>query len=156
MKLGLMLALLLMSQVALAETIKGKQIKAEMVTRVDTLITKITDSRDALDKEDVVTACAKINEIFKILPDHLVSIGTRMNLFDPKVIRMEQETKMFLIYIHQRSNICASGENTGENLDLQETQKKLKSMSKMLVKQKKRIKKSSTEYNNTYNYYYEF
>lgn len=156
MKLGLMLAFLIMSQVALAETIRGKQIKAEMVTRVDSLITKITDSRDALYREDVITACEKINEIFKILPDHLVSIGTRMNLFDPKVVRMEQETKMFLIYIHQRSNICASGENTGENLDLNETEKKLKSMSKMLVKQKKRIKKSSTEYNNTYNYYYEF
>ncbi len=156
MKLGLMLAFLLLSQVALAETIKGKQIKAEMMTRIDSLITKITDGRDALDREDVVTACAKINEIFEILPKHLVSIGTRMNLFDPKVIRMEQESKMFLIYIHQRSNICASGASTGENLDLQETQKKLKSMSKMLVKQKKRIKKSSTEYNNTYNYYYEF
>lgn len=156
MKLGLMLALLLMSQVALAETIKGKKIKAEMMKRVDTLITKITDARDALDREDVVTACGKINEIFKTLPDHLVAIGTRMNLFNAKIIRMEQETKMFLIYIHQRSNICASGDSTGENLDLDETEKKLKSMSKMLVKQKKRIKKSSTEYNNTYNYYYEF
>lgn len=156
MKFGLMLALLLMSQLALAETVRGKKVKEEMLSRTDVLITNITDARDALEQEDVSKACEKINEIFKLLPDHLVSIGTRMNLLNSKVIRMEQETKMFLIYVHQRSNICASSSEPGENLDIKETQKKLKSMSKMLVKQKKLIKKSSTEYQNRYNYYYEF
>lgn len=156
MKFGLMLVLLLVSQLSMADTIRGRQLKDEMVTRLDSLITKISDGRDALEQEDVAKTCEIINEVFKLLPDHLVSIGTRMNLLNSKVIRMEQETKMFLIYIHQRSNICASSNEPGINLDLKETKKKLKNMSKMLVKQKKLIKKSSTEYNNTYNYYYEF
>jgi hypothetical protein len=62
---------------------------------------------------------------------------------------------MFLIYIHQRSNICSNGE-TGENLDISETKQKFKSMKRMLEKQKKIIKKLDTDYENTYNYYYEF
>jgi hypothetical protein len=156
MKLGLMLALLLVSQVTLAESVRGKKLKEEMITRIDSLITKISDGRDALEQEDVAKTCEKINEVFKLLPEHLIAIGTNMNLLNSKVILMEQETKMVLIYIHQRSNICASSSNPGENLDLKETEKKLKSISKMLVKQKKLIKKLSTEYRNTYNYYYEF
>lgn len=155
MKLGLMFALLLLSQLALAESVRGKRIKEEMLTRVDNLILQIEESREALDREDVITACQKINDIFKIIPKHLVAVGTSMNLLDSKVIRMEQETKMFLIYMHQRSNICAQGE-TGEYLDLKETDKKLKSMRKMLEKQRKLIRKKDTDYENTYHYYYEF
>lgn len=155
MKLGLMFALLLLSQLALAESVRGKRIKEEMLTRVDNLILQIEESREALDREDVITACQKINDIFKVIPKHLVAIGTSMNLLDSKVIRMEQETKMFLIYMHQRSNICGQGE-TGEYLDLDETDKKLKSMRKMLEKQRKLIRKRDTDYENTYHYYYEF
>lgn len=150
-----MFALLLLSQLALAESVRGKRIKEEMLTRVDNLILQIEESREALDRADVITACQKINDIFKIIPKHLVAIGTSMNLLDSKVIRMEQETKMFLIYMHQRSNICAQGE-TGEYLDLEETDKKLKSMRKMLEKQRKLIRKRDTDYENTYHYYYEF
>lgn len=155
MKLTLLLSLLLTAQVSFAQSLKEKKQKQEMLERVDSLTLKIDESRDALEKEDVVVACAKINEIFGLLPDHLVSIGSRMNPLDSKVMRMEQETKMFLIDIHKRSNICAFGE-TGEYLDIKETSKKLKSMKKALRKQKKRISKSDTNYNNKYNYYYEF
>jgi hypothetical protein len=155
MKFGLMLALLLTSQITFAQTLKEKKVKEEMLLRADSLITKIDEARASLDKEEVVSACDKIDEIFKLLPDHLIGIGTRMNLFDPDVIRMENESKMHLIYIHQRHNICNNGQR-GENLDMGETGKKLKSMKKAIEKQKKKIKKSDTDYENTYNYYYEF
>ena len=155
MKIGLMLILLTLSQISMAQSLKEKKEKLVIMNRVDALIVAINEGRASLEKEDVVSACTKINEIFKILPDHLLSIGTRMNLFDSKVIKMENETKMFLIYIHQRSNICSNGE-TGENLDISETKQKFKSMKKMLEKQKKIIKKLDTDYENTYNYYYEF
>lgn len=155
MKFGLMFALLLTSQVTFAQSLKEKKVKEEMLLRTDSLMTKIDEARASLDKEEVASACDKIDEIFKLLPDHLVSIGTRMNLFDPAVIRMENESKMHLIWIHQRHNICNNG-TRGENLDIGDTDKKLKSMKKQLEKQKKKIKKSDTDYENTYNYYYEF
>ena len=155
MKIGLMLILLTLSQIAVAQSLKEKKDKLVIMNRVDALIVAINEGRVSLEKEDVVSVCTKINDIFKILPDHLLSIGTRMNLFDSKVIKMENETKMFLIYIHQRSNICSNGE-TGENLDISETKQKFKSMKRMLEKQKKIIKKLDTDYENTYNYYYEF
>lgn len=155
MKFGLMLALFLTSQVTFAQSIKERKVKEEMLSRADSLITKIEEARASLEKEEVSAACDKIDEIFKLLPEHLIGIGTRMNLFDPAVIRMENESKMHLIYIHQRHNICNNGIR-GENLDLSETDKKLKSMKKAIEKQKKKIKKSDTDYENTYNYYYEF
>jgi hypothetical protein len=155
MKSGLIFLLLLLSQFTFAQTLKEKKIKQEMLDRVETLIVKSQEARTALKTEDVVTACGRISDLFVILPDHLISIGTRMNLFDPDVIKMENETKMILIYIHQRKNICETGE-TGENLDIGETDKKLRSMIKAFEKQRKRIKKSDTDYENTYNYYYEF
>ncbi len=155
MQVRLIILLLFLSPFVYGQSLKDKRIKEEMLNRVDTLSEKVQLTRDFLKHEDVVPACKTINEIFKILPDHLISIGTRMNLFDSQVINMEHETKLFLIYIHQRSNICSQGE-TGENLDIAETDKKLKSAKKMFEKQKKKIKKSDTTYENLYNYYYEF
>lgn len=155
MKFALMLVLLLSTQLGLSQTLREKRIKEEMLDRLDSLVFMIDESREALKREDVVTACHKINEIFRLLPDHLVAIGTRMNIFDSKVMRMENETKMFLIYIHQRKNICSFGE-TGENLDIGETSKKLKSMGKKLKKQKKKISRKETSFENSYHYYYEF
>lgn len=155
MKYALMFVLLLTSQMTSAQTLREKKVKEEMLSRADVLITKINEARISLDKEEVAAACDKIDEIFKLLPDHLVGIGTHMNLFDPAVIKMENESKMHLIYIHQRHNICNNGVR-GEYLDMGETDKKLKSMKKAIEKQKKKIKKSDTDYENTYNYYYEF
>lgn len=155
MKPVFILVLMLATQFSFAQTLREKKIKEEMLSRVDTLIAKTQEGREALDSEDVIKACDIIDELFKILPDHLVSIGTRMNLFDSKIIKMENETKMFLIDTHMRSNICSVGER-GENLDIGETDKQLKKMNKSFKKQKKTIKKKDTDYNNTYNYYYEF
>ena len=155
MKFGLMLMLLLASQVTFAQSLKEKKVKEEMLARADVLILKIDEARASLDKEEVVQACDQIDEIFKVLPDHLVGIGTHMNIFEHDVISMENESKMHLIWIHQRHNICNNGVR-GENLDIGDTNKKLKSMKKAIEKQKKKIKKSDTGYENTYNYYYEF
>lgn len=155
MKSTLVLLLLLVSQLSFAQTLKEKKVKQEMLDRADVLIAKVSEARLALDKEDVVTTCERINELFKLYPDHLVGIGTRMNIFDGSIVKMENEAKMSLIYFHQQSNVCARGE-TGEYLDIGETKKKLKSIRKELERQKKKIKKSDTDYENTYNYYYEF
>lgn len=155
MKAAIIMALVLMTQVASAQTLKEKKIKIEMLDRVDGLISRVVDARAALKKEDVALACDKIDEMFKILPDHLMAVGTNMDLFDPKIIKIENESKMFLIDIHMRSNICSRGER-GENLDIKETDKKLKKMKSALEKQKKRITKEDTNFSNNYSYYYEF
>lgn len=155
MKTTLVLMLLLVSQLSFAQTLKEKKVKQEMLDRADVLIAKVEEAKLALDKEDVVTTCAKINELFKLYPDHLVGIGTRMNIFDGSIVKMENAAKMSLIYFHQQSNVCARGE-TGEYLEIKETKKRLKAIKKELEKQKKKIKKSDTDYENTYNYYYEF
>ena len=60
MKLGLMFALLLASQVTFAQTLKEKRVKEEMLKRADSLITKIDEARASLDKEEVAAACDKI------------------------------------------------------------------------------------------------
>jgi hypothetical protein len=146
---------LLMSQFSFAETMKERRIKEEMLTRVDTLVIKVDEGREALAKEDVISACQKVEDLFGLLPKHLVSIGTKMNLFDKNVIKMERETKVFLIDMHMTSNICKSGKDA-ENLDMEKTDTKFKNMRKAFVKQKKRIQKSDTNYENVYNYYYEF
>lgn len=155
MKAMIFMALLVVAQIGFAQTLKEKKIKAEMLDRVDGLITRVDAAREALKKEDLVLACDKIDEMFKILPDHLMSVGTNMDLFDPGIVKMENESKMFLIDIHMRSNICNRGER-GENLDIKETDKKLKKMKKSLAQQKKKITKEDTNFNNSYSYYYEF
>lgn len=155
MKSILMVIVLLMSGLSFAETLKSRKTKQEMLNRAEFMISKISQARQALDKENVATACKMIEDLFKIYPDHLVAVGTKMNLFDGSVIKMESESKMHLIYLHQQKNVCESDQK-GENLELKEVKRKLKSMGKQLEKQKKKIKKLNTEYENSYNYYYEF
>lgn len=153
MKSLLILTMLMISQLALAQSLKDIKTKDEMVARVETIIKRIDEGREALGKKDPGRACMKIDDIFKLLPDHLVAIGTKMDLIKGKNMRMEHETKMFLIYIHQTNLLCAQG---SDNLDLKVTARKLKSMKKSLKDQISRIKKEDTSYENTYNYYYEF
>jgi hypothetical protein len=155
MKSTIVLMILLVSQLSLAQTLKEKKVKQEMLERTDTLITKVKEAKVLLDNEDVEGTCKVINVIFKIYPDHLIAIGTKMNIFDGAFVKMENETKMSLIYFHQQSNICARGTG-GEYLDISKTKKKLKLIRKQLEKQKKKIEKSETNFENTYNYYYEF
>lgn len=155
MKFGLLLTFLLMSQLAIGQTLNAKKVKAQMLDRIDTLSIKIDETTEALEIEDMVLVCERLNEIFKILPDHLIAIGTKLNIFNGKVIKMEQETKMNLIYIHQQRNICEVGE-TGEFLKIKDLNSKLKSIKKSFAKQKKTIKKLDTDYSNAYHYNYKF
>jgi hypothetical protein len=65
-------------------------------------------------------------------------------MFHPQVIKMENQTRSFLIYIHQQSNICKKGVQ-GDHLDITEVLKKFKSASKMFDKHRSDIKKLDTE-----------
>ena len=103
-----------------------------MLKRVDSMVGKMGEGRQALERLDVELACKKINEIFKILPDHLMGIGTKMNMFDGKVQKIEKQSREMLIDFHQKSNICAIGK-IGENLDIGETEDDFKTHEKVLI-----------------------
>lgn len=149
----LLLFTLTLSQLSFAETMKERKIKEEMLLRTDSLIAKTQEGRDFLEKEDVVSTCKKIEEIFELLPKHLFDIGGRMNLFDEDVITMEKQTRVYLIGMHRTHLTCKKG-NDAENLDMDATDRDLKAMNKAFKKHKKWIKKLETNYENTYNYYY--
>jgi hypothetical protein len=154
MKLTLSLILLCMTQIALAKSLNDRRVKEEMLTRVETLIEKTDAARELVKTEDPVGAFKVIGEIFRIIPDHLLAVGTRMDMTDRRVIRMEQETKMILVYVHQQVNTCA--QDNGDHLDLLESAKKLRSMRRAFNKQKRKIRRSEVDFQNTYNYSYEF
>lgn len=155
MKSGLMIILLLVSQLSFAQSRKDIKTKEEILQRVDTLIKQLNEAEELLNRQDPEPACDSLESIFAILPEHLMAIGTKMSFFDGNVVRMEHETKMFLIYIHQQVNIANSGER-GENINMSKVSKQLKAMRKALEKQKKKIKKLDTSYSNQYSYRYEF
>lgn len=155
MKIALMLGLFLTLQVAHAQTLRAKRIKQEMLDRVEVLVTKVTETRDALDKEDAKTACLKINELFEIYPKHLTAIGTHMDLFNGKTVKIKNEALTQLIYMHQQSLICAKGVDH-EYIDIDKIDKEMKKILKSLKKQKKIIKKADTDYENSFYYEYEF
>lgn len=155
MKSGLVLLLLLMSQLSFAQSLKDKRTKEQILERVDEIILNLNEAQDSLKEEDVVRACDSIDRVFELMPEHLMSIGTRMNIFDGKVIKMEHETKLYLIYIHKQKNTCNFGAR-GENIDISQVGKQLKAIAKVLDKQKKKIKKLDTSYSNRYSYHYEF
>lgn len=142
-------------QLSFAQSLKEKREKKEILDRLELIIGHVEKARAALDEEDVSSTCDHIQDIFKILPNHLVAIGTKMNFFDRKVIKMEEETRNFLIETHRKKLICSKGIK-GENLDLGETSSDLKKMQKSLKKQVKLIEKLDTDYQNNYNYWYEF
>ncbi len=154
MKLTLSLVLLFMTQLALAKSLNDRRVKEEMLTRVDTLIEKSNAARGLVKDEDPAGACKLIGEIFGILPAHLVAVGSRMDMTDRRVIRMEQETKMMLVYVHQQVNTCA--QDNGDHLDLVESSKKLRSMRRAFTRQKRKIRRSDVNFQNVYNYSYEF
>lgn len=155
MKFGLMLVLLLAGQMSFAQTMREKRIKEEMLTRTDTLISKVDETRAALKVDDVVTACEKINELFEIYPDHVKAIGSHMDLFSSKTVTAKNDSLAHLIFVHQQSLICKQGRDC-EYLDIGLVDKQMKAMKKSLDKQKKTIKKGDTDFDNSFYYEYEF
>ena len=156
MKLLFTLAIMLSAQFTIADSINSKKNKEEMLTRVDSLIEKTKAGQVAVKNEEMEKVCIAINELFKLIPDHLIAIGSKMDLFDSKDIEMENQTKYFLIDMHKRNNICESTEKAGDNLEIDDTKKQFKTMIKAFAKQKKKISKSDTDFENDYNYSYEF
>ncbi|WP_408096156.1 hypothetical protein ACJVC5_14045 [Peredibacter sp. HCB2-198] len=155
MKFGLLLICLLAGQMSFAQTMREKKIKEEMLSRVDALIEKAEATRTLLEKEDVVGACGKVQEMFEIYPEHLKAIGSHMDLFNSKNVTAKNQALEHLIFVHRQSLICKQGKDS-EYVDLGKLDKKMKSMIKELKKHSKVIKKGDTNYENTFYYEYEF
>lgn len=155
MKFTLILATLLISQMSFAQSAREKRIKKEMLDRTELLIEKVEAAREDLDHEDVVNACKKIKEIFVIWPDHLKGIGSHLDLQRSSSIKAKDEALNQLIFIHKRSLLCAQGKDS-EYVDAKKLRKELKVTLSSLDKQKKAIKKSDTDNENSFYYEYEF
>lgn len=155
MKLSFFIALLSLSSLTFADTIREKNIRKEMMDRVDVMIEKIEDARKDLKKEQVVEACARVNEVFELYPDHLTDVGTNMNLFVKKVDQTKDAALEQLIQMHQYSLLCARGENS-EYVDPKAMRKELGKIKSSLKRQKKIIKKNDTDLENSFYYRYEF
>lgn len=140
---------------AFAESAFEKKNKQEMSERTDTLITKIATAREHLKKEEVKEACDELQEMLKIYPDHLKSIGQHMNNYKTKVVVARDEALQQLIFVHRQSVVCGQGDNA-EHVDAKDLGKKLKKISKSLKKQKKLIDKEKTNHENEFYYRYEF
>lgn len=155
MKFTLILATLLISQMSFAQSAREKRIKKEMIERTDLLIQKVEGAREDLDQEDVVSACKKVKEIFALFPDHLKAIGSHLDLERSQTIKAKDEALNQLIFIHKRSLLCAQGKDS-EYVDAKKLRKELKVTLSSLEKQKKAIKKSDTDNENSFYYEYEF
>jgi hypothetical protein len=155
MKLITALAMAIFMNGAFAISAYEKQNKLEMGERTDKLIEKVESARAHAKKEEAKEACAEIRSMLELYPDHLKSIGMKMNNYKTKVIVARDEALQQLIFIHRQSVVCEQGQNS-EHVDSKDLAKKLKKISKSLKKQKKLIEKENTGYSNDFYYNYEF
>ncbi len=155
MKLMTVLTALFFIQGAFANTEFEMRKRSEMIERSNSMIDKIETARSHLKKVEVKEACDIIQELLKIYPDHLKSIGMHMDNSRSRVIVMRDEVLDQLIFIHRQSVVCERGENA-EHVDTAELGKELKKMEKILRKQKRVIKKEDTGFANDFYYHYEF
>ncbi len=155
MKRGLVVVALLMSQISFAQSMKEIRIKKEMIDRVELIIEKIDVAQEDLEKNDVVNACKGIKEIFQIFPDHLKSIGTHMDFERVKTIKAKDLALNELIFFHRQTLECDSGKDS-ENVDPKKLKKDLKLVERKLKKQRRIIKRSDTDLENSFYYHYEF
>lgn len=155
MKWCLILTSLLMCQLSLAQTMREKELKREMLERVELLIEKVEATREDLRHEDVISACVKIKEMFAIYPKHVDALGKHLDIERGRSVRATNEALRQLIFMHRTSLTCEQGQNA-EYLDIKVTAKKLKEIESSLKKQRKAIRKSDTDNENRFNYSYEF
>jgi hypothetical protein len=155
MKFTLILATLLISQLSFAQSAREKRIKQEMLDRTDLLIEKVEGAREDLDHEDVINACKKIKELFVLYPSHLKSIGSHLDLDRSKTIKAKDEALNQLIFVHKKSLLCDQGKDS-EFVDAKKLRKELKETLNTLQKQRKVIKRSDTDNENSFYYEYEF
>ena len=163
MKLGLIMLALLLSQLASAQTLRETRIKQEMLERADLVIEKIEDIREHLkakkkeipSEENIELACEKMEELFEIFPAHLKAIGVHMDLFARNTVWMKNAALDQLIYINKQALTCREGKKH-EYVDPSAVRKELGNMLVSLEKQRKRIKKEDTDFDNVFRYEYEF
>lgn len=155
MKFTLILATLLMSQLTFAQSARETRIKKDMLDRTNVLIEKVEGARDDLDKEDVISACKKIKELFVLYPEHLKAIGSHLDLDRNRTVRAKDQALNQLIFIHRQTLICDQGKDS-EYVDPKKLRKELKEVESSLKHQRKTIKKSDTNNENRFDYYYEF
>lgn len=155
MKNLILITALLFSVAAMAQTKKEKQIKENMLSRLDKITSSLELAKDSFSDEITDKGCAELKKAFALMPDHLKDIGTHMDLFQSKTIRSKNEALNQLIYLHRQTVVCDQGKDQ-ENIDSGEVRKELKKILKSLKKQRKAIKKSDTNYENSFYYYYEF
>jgi len=163
MKAALFFLILLMSQLAMSQTMKEKRVKQEMLERVDLLIEKAESVKDLLEvnrketpsDENVGAACRILKDLFEIYPEHVKAIGGHLDLFAARTVWLKNEALAQLITIHRQTLVCKQGKNQ-EYVDPSALHKEFENIVKSLEKQKKRISKSDASYENSFYYEYEF
>jgi hypothetical protein len=140
---------------AQAQTMGAIKAKEEMLKRTQEMRVASDEARELIISLQIEEACQKVNFIFKEMPNHLSSIMSRMNIFEKKIQDLKDESLNLLKDTHRLNNRCEQGDSF-EFVDPKATRSFLKDFSKKMKKHEKLIKKSSTEFNNTYYYQYEF
>ena len=154
MKLYL-LTLLLLSFGAQAQSIDAGRIKKEILKRASELRAACDEGIEFFKNRQVQEGCEKVSFIFQEMPNHLSSVMSRMNIFDRKIEKIKTESLEMLKESHRLEMICKQDE-AGVNLDSEKARKFLRSFSKAMKRHEKVILKSSTDFNNTYYYQYDF
>ncbi len=90
-----------------------------------------------------------------IYPEHLKAIGSHMDLSHSRTLRAKDQAFSQLIFLHRQSLICDQGKDS-EYVDPTKLRKELKQVENSLKHQRKTIKKSDTDNENRFEYYYEF
>lgn len=151
----LLLLSLVLTFSAQAQTMGAIKAKEEMLKRTQEMRVASDEARELLSDLQIEEACQKVNFIFKEMPNHLSSIMSRMNIFEKKIQNLKDESLNLLKDTHRLNNRCEQGDSF-EFVDPTAARSLLKDFSKKMKKHEKLIKKSSTEFNNTYYYQYEF
>ncbi len=138
-----------------AQTLGEIKIKEDMLKRAREMRVASDEARELLSAIQVEEACQKVNFIFKEMPQHLSSIMSRMNIFEKKIQDIKDESLFLLQETHRLDNRCQQGQ-AFEFVDPKKAATFLKDFSKRIKKHEKLIKKSNTNFNNTYYYQYEF
>ncbi len=151
----LILFTLFLSLGAQAQTMDARKAKEEMLKRAQDMRVASDEAREMMGDLKIEEACQKVNFIYKEMPQHLSSIMSRMNIFEKKIQALKNESLELLQESHRLNNRCERGDSF-EFVDPDKAGKFLKDFSKKMKKHEKVIKKSSTEFSNTYYYQYEF
>lgn len=133
----------------------ARRAKEEMIKRALEMRVASDEGQELFKNTQLDEACGQVNFIFKEMPNHLSSIMSRMNIFDRKIQKLKNDSLVLLKEVHRLNNKCGRGENK-EFVDPDKAIKLLKDFSKKMKRHEREIKKSSTDFNNTYYYQYEF